>query len=953
MVKKSTSEFLDGLNKEQKAAVLHDLGPAMVIAGPGTGKTKVITSRIAYLIERKQARPEEILALTFTEKAAVEMEERVDQLLPYGYVETHIKTFHALGYEILQEHGFEIGLPPALKVISTLQQHVLLSDTLEQMADLEFFRPGHNPAQFRAILLGYFSRLKDDGMSPDELDLALSKMASTDEVKLEAEELARYVEVTRIYHAYQERLVAGGYLDYGDQLLYVYELLHKKHHVRQGYQGQYKYILVDEFQDTNRLQAKIVGLLVGDRQNLMVVGDDDQSIYRFRGAELSNMLDFSATFPKTHYFALTENYRSTQHIVDVAYALIQHNNPDRLEVQTGLSKKLHAQRRGKKPRVLQFSNQHEELHFLSTDIQERLARDPVTTIGVLCRNNNQSNELIAYFQHLGIPVATQANKNLLHVPAVRQCIDFVRVLHDEHDSGALYRYLAGPKVAATPANLMRLGALAQRSRSSLADIIREDEQAQVERNALLSLVAYREIANENTIGEILYRFVTSDGYLDDLVKASVTSSESARTVQQLAAFFSIVKDFEAVEQHRDSYHFWQYIQDMYATDVLEEVDLLEPGEGVHVLTAHRSKGLEFDEVYLYDWTDGSFPAGRRSEPLKLPREFGLSTVDAGRVHEAEERRLAYVAMTRARERLLITVSTDHGGKRPRRPSRFLLEALGSDIAVEAVPVSMQLPAVLTRFGPKQGAQTELPAFPEQDGWLTLTPNQVADYLADPARFYVRHILHFPGPASHQMIYGISIHAALEYFYRERLAGRLPELEQMHEIFLASWRSEGFVSLRHEEERRRQGLVSLQRYFQRFIKEAEVVKAVESEFVLEIPEQKVRLRGRYDLVVENISNGGVDIRDFKTSNVANEKVAQEKVRDSIQMGIYALAWDELNVDKTTTIGLYFTESDMLATRAKIDHARTLKKIAEVSDGIRAKSYPRRGNFTNLETEDLGV
>lgn len=953
MVKKSSSKYIRGLNPEQKAAVLHDLGPAMVIAGPGTGKTKVITSRIAHLIDQRKALPEQILALTFTEKAAVEMEERVDQLLPYGYVETHIKTFHALGYEILQEHGFEIGLPPALKVISTLQQHILLHDTLEDLSELEFFRPGHNPSQFRSVLLGYISRLKDDGLTAQALRNVLRRAFKQQADIMSDEEWRRYDEVSRIYEAYQARLIAGGYLDYGDQLLYVHELLQKKQHIRKAYQNQYIYILVDEFQDTNRLQAQIVELLVGDRANLMVVGDDDQSIYRFRGAELENMLDFGKRYPATKYFALTENYRSSQHIVDAAYTLIAHNNPQRLEVQTGLSKKLHAQRRGQKSRILQYTDQHEEFHALATDIQQRISgRLKIKpTIAVLCRNNNQSNELISYFQHLGIPVATQVNKNLLHVPVVRQCIDFVRVLHDEHDSGALYRYLVSPKIGARPANVMRLSAIAQRTHQSLCDVVRDDAESPHEQNSILSLSGYRDIAQENSIGEILYRFITSDGYLDSLVREASESAQSARMVSQLAAFFSIVKEFEAVEQHRDSLHFWHYIQDMYATDVLEEIELIEPSEGVHVLTAHRSKGLEFDEVYLYDWTDGSFPATRRSDPLKLPREFGLVANDMARVHESEERRLAYVAMTRARNRLSISFSVDHGGKRPRRPSRFLLEAFGKDMAMQPVKTGAGLPPVLTRFGPRQDADEEPPAYPEENGWLTLTPNQIADYLADPSRFFVRHVLRFPGPANHQMIYGVSMHAALEYFYREKQAGRDPRLEVMKDIFTSTWRSEGFVSLRHEQERRRQGLVSLQRYYEHHIHDAIVVRAVEDEFGLELRDFRVKIRGRYDLVIANIEKGGVDIRDFKTGNVANLRVAQDKVRDSIQMGIYALAWDELNDEKTTTIGLYFTESDMLAERTKIEHDKTLRKIAEVADGIRAAHYPRRGNLTDLETDDI--
>jgi len=953
-VKKTTSKYIEGLNPEQKAAVCHLEGPAMVIAGAGTGKTKVITSRIAYLIEQKHAQPEEILALTFTEKAAVEMEERVDMLLPYGYVDTHIKTFHALGYEILQEYGFELGLPPNLKVISSLQQHIILQEVLEDFEDIMHFRPAHNPGQFRAALLQLFSRLKDDGLMPGEYAEQLKSLYEEQTELLDEEGWQKYHEAAKIYGQYQARLQEKGLIDYGDQLLYVYTLLQKKQHIRDIYQKMYKFVLVDEYQDTNRLQSKIVHLLLSSQQNLMVVGDDDQSIYRFRGADIDNMLGFKEAYPKTQFFVLSENYRSSQHIVDAAYSLIQHNNPARLEVQTGLNKKLHAQSRGRRPVVQQYKDSHEEFHAIAADIKKRKsAGEALGGVAILCRNNSQTEEMIHYLQHLGISVATQANGNLLHIPVVRQCIDFVRVLHDVEDSAALYRYLVSPKILASTPKVMELSAEAQRNRIPLSDVIVDRrEEATYEYNAVKALEAYREIAHNHTIGEILYKFITDGGYLDSLANQALSESQAAQSVQQLAAFFTLVKEFEAVEKHRDSYHFWNYIQDMYSSDVLQDVELMDEAQGVHVLTVHRSKGLEFETVYLYDMTEGNFPATRRSDSIKNLTDLTAEPKDVALRHEQEERRLMYVAMTRAKKNLILTFSPDHGGKRARKASRFLLEAFGTSLAVQDNEGSGGLPAILTRYGPKRQSGTELPAFPvSEDGYITLTPNQIADYLADPSRFFVRHVLRFPMPPSHQMVYGISIHAALEYFYTEKLSGRVPRIEIMLDVFRSAWRSEGFVSIRHENERRKQGEVSLKQYYSHHIDVAEPIVAVEQEFTLEIEEFKVNIRGRYDLVVKNTDVDGVSIRDFKTSHVANERVAKDKVRDSIQMGIYALAWDQLNTDKTASIALYFTESQLLAERTKIEHEKTLKKIAEAVTGIRDGRYPRRGNLTDLETEGL--
>jgi DNA helicase-2/ATP-dependent DNA helicase PcrA len=682
----------------------------------------------------------------------------------------------------------------------------------------------------------------------------------------------------------------------------------------------------------------------------MVVGDDDQSIYRFRGAELENMLNFTELYANTRYYSLTNNYRSTQRIVDLAYTLIQHNNPARLEIKTGLSKRLKAQIRGTLPEVQQYADNQEEFQALAKNIQRSAARGD--SVAVLCRNNGHVDELIQYLQHLGIPVASQANKNLLHAPVVRQCIDFVRVLHDPDDSAALYRYLVSPKLKVPTTNVMTLAALARKNRVCLKEVIEDNRlTAQKESNALLALDGYRKIAHDHTIGEVLYRFVTDDDYLDDLARKAQDDNQAAHSVRQLAAFFNLVKEFEAVEKHRDSLHFWSYLQDMYSTDILEEIDLIEESEGVHVMTAHRAKGLEFDVVYLYDMTEGNFPATKRAEQLKSPKDFNLTTKDIDLQHESEERRLMYVAMTRAKKHLVMTLSLDHGGKKIRKLSRFLLEAFDKNLKIDGYLEKSGLPAAIMRHRPTMSQPGEKPTFPiDSDGFMVMSPSQVANYLYNPSSFFVQHVLGFPNPPSHQAVYGVSIHASLEYFYRQKLAGRTPKLKEMLNIFNDTWRSEGFISLRHEQERRREGELSIANYHAAHIKDCEEIVAVEQEFNFQIDELKLRLYGRYDLVVKN-TDSKISIRDFKTSYVSDPKTAQNKVRDNIALGIYALAWDRENDEKVSTIELYFTEAQLLASRDKIEHQKTMDKLSKVVEGIRSGHFPHKGNQTNLEEEGL--
>ncbi|HLA25993.1 MAG TPA: UvrD-helicase domain-containing protein, partial [Patescibacteria group bacterium] len=346
--------ILESLNKEQKEAVVHENGPLLIIAGAGTGKTTVITRRIAWLILEKKIKPDEILALTFTEKASAEMEERVDRLLPYGYVDLWISTFHGFAEKILRLHGLDIGLPTNFRVLSDTEQWYLVRKNLDKF-NLDYYRPLGNPTKFIHALLKHFSRAKDEEISPEEYLKYAEELKLNQDTDGESDilEIKRLEEVANAYHIYQKILLENNALDFGDLINYVLKLFKIRHNILDNYRRQFKYILVDEFQDTNWAQYELVKLLAEPNNNLTVVGDDDQSIYKFRGASISNILTFKKDFQKSRDILLTENYRSTQNILDLSYGFIQQNNPNRLEARMNekksngglenISKKLAAQ----------------------------------------------------------------------------------------------------------------------------------------------------------------------------------------------------------------------------------------------------------------------------------------------------------------------------------------------------------------------------------------------------------------------------------------------------------------------------------------------------------------------------------------------------------------------------------------------------------------------------------
>ncbi|MQY57181.1 AAA family ATPase, partial [bacterium] len=320
------------MNPVQKDAVTHGSGPLLIIAGAGTGKTKVITHRIAYLIASKLAKPEEILAVTFTEKAANEMEERVDLLIPYSYSFVEISTFNSFGERVLRDYGIELGYSPDFKLLDDVEQAIFFREHLFQFP-LKYYRPLSYPVKHIQELLNAIKRLKQEEIKPDDYlkySQGLVKSASN---AADKEEARKHLEVSKVYENYQELLKKRGKIDFEDQILLVVELFRKRPSILKEFQEKYKYILVDELQDTNYIQFELLKLLAAKHRNLTVCGDDDQSIFRFRGASLSNIHSFRKVYPDYAKVVLNINYRSTQDILDSASQLIQKNNPDRLEFE--------------------------------------------------------------------------------------------------------------------------------------------------------------------------------------------------------------------------------------------------------------------------------------------------------------------------------------------------------------------------------------------------------------------------------------------------------------------------------------------------------------------------------------------------------------------------------------------------------------------------------------------
>ncbi|MFH1837877.1 MAG: UvrD-helicase domain-containing protein [Candidatus Kuenenbacteria bacterium] len=342
-------KILENLNEEQRKAVICKNGPLLIVAGAGTGKTTVITTKIAWLILFNEIKSEEILALTFTDKATEEMEERVCQLLPYGYVDLWVSTFHSFAERVLKQHAIDIGLPDNFKLLNQAEQNFLIRRNFDRF-NLDYYRPLGNPTKFIQAMIKHFSRAKDEEIWPEDylkyaeelkqnLDSALDgeiikrKKNSEQMDEIQNQEIARINEIANAYHVYQQLLLENSALDFGDLINYTLKLFRKRPQILEKYRKQFKYILIDEFQDTNWAQYELIKLLGAPKNNITVSFDDDQSIYKFRGASISNVMQFKKDYPKAEQIFLIKNYRSKQNILDLAYDFIQLNNPNRLEWQ--------------------------------------------------------------------------------------------------------------------------------------------------------------------------------------------------------------------------------------------------------------------------------------------------------------------------------------------------------------------------------------------------------------------------------------------------------------------------------------------------------------------------------------------------------------------------------------------------------------------------------------------
>ena len=720
IIRNTLVDPLEGLNAAQKEAVTATEGPVLVIAGAGTGKTRIIAHRVAYILRaKKKVTAENILALTYTNKAADEMYERIGTILGGDAGDMMVCTFHSLGASMLRDWGFHIGIGGDFRQLEGPDRWMIIRKLFGEL-DLEYFK---NPQGFQSIvsdLSKFIDRAKNELVVPGEyrayVDSETSKLEknanrlSEDERAAEEERLAISRDASRVYAGYQQALLEAGCLDFGDLINHSIKLLSERKSVLQQYRERFRYILVDEFQDVNIAQIELLRLLAGTPGNICVVGDDDQSIYRFRGASFASFVKFQELYPKTKEVKLYRNYRSTRKILRVSDVLIENNNPDRFIPDKKLETK---NREGAKVGIIESAAEEEQAAAVAGEIKKIHEAAPpgessFSDFAVLYRAHAHKEEIIKALDARGIPYEVVAGTKLFEADEIREIIAYLKAIADSRDSVMIYMLLGRRPWSLGAMDLMNLSRYAADNETSLFAVLEDIEAVEClsdgGRTAAKSFCGFLkrhiELSASATVEEVLRSVLERIRIFGDLALHRSEANEIAAS--NIGKFFQFMESYLARAGEKDLRSFVDYLLlyidmkgDPGAADALGDEG---KRDAVRLMTVHAAKGLEFKNVFVINVCRGRFPSRKITEKIPFPEELMKESLPSGDFHIQEERRLFYVAMTRAKERLFISTIN----KLRVKPACFIDEIgkAEGDVEVDTAGHEAEIPPVPAAAGPE-------------------------------------------------------------------------------------------------------------------------------------------------------------------------------------------------------------------------------------------------------------
>jgi len=975
MTSTASREGLSALNAQQRRAVEHGEGPLLVVAGAGTGKTRVITERIRYLLESNpELCGENILGLTFTDKAAGQMKSRVVKAVGERAEGIWLSTFHNFCLEkILRVAN------PDLKVLEDIDHWILLRRHMAEL-DLKHFRRLAEPGEFLNDFLKFFSRCQDELVTPDDYQrhvdnsrqasLQRRELLEADARALEEEELARQEELARVYRVSERLLHERNLLTFGAQLMQTVQLLRSDAALLQSLRDQFHYVLVDEFQDTNIVQLELLWLLAGERGNIVAVGDDDQAIYRFRGASFGSFTIFLKRFcgvtgknltdgVRRFIAPLTQNYRSTTRILRVAGEVISHNEKSPLLPAKTLTTD---NPDGEKIRVAEFVRPEEEAHWIASEIERlHLARNPWRNFAVLYRKHSHVKRLIEALQQRKIPFVIR-KFSILSSTIVRDLRAYLRLIAVPSDNVACARVLAAPHWKLQPRDLVRLAERAgknrRRSLNDEIDAAQSELQFASEASRLPELVSFLARFRQ------MARKIPASGVLDQLISALELAPlpfEADR--RYLERFMQFVNDWEQKSEKKHLRDFIEYLDFFAEAGGDITLDEESADDAVQLMTVHSAKGLEFPHVFIMHLNKNDFPSNAKPVKFEFPPEMMKEEKPAGDFQVQEERRLFYVALTRARQRL--TLSTVNN--KWKKPSLFLEDFLRnaqiqkSDTAQSAPQVTVPPSQETTGSAPDSSDPSQLfaatvgqdentRAYSRVALWakayhppiaepLQLSASAIECYCKCPMQYLLQNLWSIRGGPRASMTFGSVMHTTIKEFAGGMAKrGKFP-FEDVMAVYDREWSSMGFPDDYQEEEYRKAGREQLENFHCAYVASPPDMLHQEKSFELHL-DHDVIVKGRMDQV-NRLGSKEVEIVDYKTGKPKDAK----KAKDSLQLSVYALAAEEVLELKPERLVFHnlTTNEAISSERDAKALVKTKQTIYEVAGQIRAGEFPAKPSF----------
>lgn len=922
-LEKNFEKEYKNLNEEQKKAVDAIDGPVMVVAGPGTGKTTILTLRIANILKRTDTNPENILALTFTEAASVNMRRKLAEIIGSRAYQVVINTFHSFAESIIKKYPEEFPRIIGSRPIGEVDQ-VSIIESLIDVTPLKILRPYGDPFLYTKDISSNIATLKREGLSPEEFsklikeekinfkkipDLFHEKGVYKGKMKGEYQKLEKVIEKNKeladLYQAYQDELLKNKFYDFADMIMEVMQAMEKSKFLLQVLQEEHQYILVDEHQDTNNAQNKIIELLASYHApdpNLFVVGDEKQAIFRFQGASLENFLYFKNLYKNAKLITLLENYRSTQGILDSVHSLV----PDSSQLKSNTKHKF------EKITIYPFETPESETYFVAQDVKRKVAEgvDP-EEIAVLYRNNEDAFAVSNLMKKMGIPHQIESDLNLFSDPDVRKLITILQAINNFGNDRAVAEFLHIDLLNIEPLDVYTLiKSASQKKKYTLFNMLAqldsfkdlELQNREVVKEGFKKLSIWVKKSKNLDLLSIFETIIRESG----LLKSMLESVDTERKFDAINSFFDEAKNLVLRKPEANLEDFFSYLETVKKHNLFIKKKRVHKNKGmVRLMTVHRAKGLEFEYVYIIKTYSGHFGDKHSVDKLKLlPSVYMLTNKKVERTDDnADERRLFYVALTRAKKGINITYAKTGEDGKELLPSSFLGELKPELLEVRDTSIyekeyqknrKINFEPELEEADNLQDKNFIRELFTSQG----FSPTALNNYLECPWKYFYQNLIRIPSTPTKSQSYGTAVHGALHDFF-----SRMKKEETDKKFLLESF--EGYLNnsgLRDRDvsELLEKGRRALSLWYDAYNKSWNENVLTEFHINGVILDEGIRLTGVLDKV-EFVDGNVVNVVDYKTGKpkTRNELLGKTKNADGNywrQLVFYKILLDKLEDGK---------------------------------------------------------